>query len=106
MASGIRQEKTRPNGLVTLVFRFHPHSPAIHFPLAGDGISEIQDDFISSLQMLDGFRRKMNGQFPLHYIASEHLYNMTNIGLNIHSDKLCDVSEVIFDKGENSQETG
>jgi alkylhydroperoxidase family enzyme len=25
-------------------------------------------------------------------IASEHLYNMTNIGLNIHADMLCDVS--------------
>jgi len=23
-------------------------------------------------------------------VASEHVYNMTNIGLNIHSDKLCD----------------
>ena len=25
-------------------------------------------------------------------VASEHLYNMTNIGLNIHSDMLCEVS--------------
>jgi len=25
-------------------------------------------------------------------VASEHLYNMTNIGLNIHSDILCDIS--------------
>ena len=25
-------------------------------------------------------------------VASEHFYNMTNIGLNIHSDMLCDVS--------------
>jgi alkylhydroperoxidase family enzyme len=25
-------------------------------------------------------------------VASEHLYNMTNIGLNIHSDTLCDIS--------------
>jgi alkylhydroperoxidase family enzyme len=25
-------------------------------------------------------------------VASEHQYNMTNIGLNIHSDMLCDVS--------------
>jgi alkylhydroperoxidase family enzyme len=24
-------------------------------------------------------------------VASEHLYNITNIGLNIHSDMLCDV---------------
>jgi alkylhydroperoxidase family enzyme len=26
-------------------------------------------------------------------VASEHLYNMTNIGLNVHSDRLCNVSE-------------
>ncbi|MBZ5543100.1 MAG: carboxymuconolactone decarboxylase family protein [Acidobacteriia bacterium] len=25
-------------------------------------------------------------------VASEHLYNMTNIGLNIHSDMVCDIS--------------
>jgi alkylhydroperoxidase family enzyme len=25
-------------------------------------------------------------------VASEHVYNMTNIGLNIHSDMLCDVT--------------
>lgn len=25
-------------------------------------------------------------------VASEHMYNMTNIGLNIHSDMLCDIS--------------
>lgn len=25
-------------------------------------------------------------------VATEHLYNMTNIGLNIHSDMLCDLS--------------
>lgn len=25
-------------------------------------------------------------------VASEHLYNLTNIGLNIHSDGLCDIS--------------
>jgi len=26
-------------------------------------------------------------------VASEHLYNMTNFGLNIHSDMLCDISK-------------
>ena len=26
-------------------------------------------------------------------VASEHLYNMTNIGLNIHSDMLCDLGK-------------
>lgn len=25
-------------------------------------------------------------------VASEHFYNMTNIGLNIHSDMLCDIA--------------
>jgi len=25
-------------------------------------------------------------------VASEHLYNLTNLGLNIHSDMLCDIS--------------
>ena len=25
-------------------------------------------------------------------VASEHVYNMTNIGLNIHSDMLCDMN--------------
>jgi len=25
-------------------------------------------------------------------VASEHVYNMTNIGLNIHSDMLCDIN--------------
>ena len=25
-------------------------------------------------------------------VASEHFYNLTNIGLNIHSDMLCDIS--------------
>jgi AhpD family alkylhydroperoxidase len=26
-------------------------------------------------------------------VASEHIYNITNIGLNIHSDMLCDIQE-------------
>ena len=26
-------------------------------------------------------------------VASEHFYNMTNIGLNIHSDMLCDIAK-------------
>lgn len=28
----------------------------------------------------------------VYLVASEHVYNMTNIGLNIHSDMLCDLS--------------
>jgi len=27
-------------------------------------------------------------------VASEHVYNMTNIGLNIHSDMLCDITKI------------
>ena len=27
-------------------------------------------------------------------VATEHLYNMTNIGLNIHSDMLCDITRM------------
>jgi alkylhydroperoxidase family enzyme len=29
----------------------------------------------------------------VYIVASEHVYNMTNIGLNIHSDMLCDISK-------------
>jgi len=29
----------------------------------------------------------------VYVIASEHVYNMTNIGLNIHSDMLCDIAK-------------
>lgn len=28
-----------------------------------------------------------------YVIASEHVYNMTNIGLNVHSDMLCDITK-------------
>jgi hypothetical protein len=27
-------------------------------------------------------------------VASEHFYNMSNIGLNIHSDMLCDFTRI------------
>jgi len=33
-------------------------------------------------------------------VASEHLYNITNIGLNIHSDMLCDISRKKKENGE------
>lgn len=29
----------------------------------------------------------------VYVVASEHVYNMTNIGLNIHSDMLCDITK-------------
>jgi alkylhydroperoxidase family enzyme len=28
----------------------------------------------------------------VYVVATEHVYNMTNIGLNIHSDLLCDIA--------------
>lgn len=31
----------------------------------------------------------------VYLIASEHVYNLTNIGLNIHSDMLCDITKKI-----------
>lgn len=35
-------------------------------------------------------------------VASEHVYNMTNIGLNIHSDRLCDISRKQRSSGESA----
>ena len=29
----------------------------------------------------------------VYVVASEHVYNLTNLGLNIHSDMLCDISK-------------
>ena len=29
----------------------------------------------------------------VYLVASEHMYNMTNIGLNIHSDMICDIAK-------------
>ena len=29
----------------------------------------------------------------VYLVASEHLYNLTNIGLNIHSDMICDIAK-------------
>ncbi len=29
----------------------------------------------------------------VYLVATEHVYNMTNIGLNIHSDMLCDIAK-------------
>ena len=34
----------------------------------------------------------------VYLIASEHLYNLTNIGLNIHSDQLCDIRRAQAEK--------
>src|SRR5262249_26385236 len=38
-------------------------------------------------------------------VASEHLYNLTNIGLNIHSDMLCDITKKARDEsGDRTNE--
>ena len=69
------------------------------------------DTFLSPIEEPQGlimklayyFSRRQFGKVSHHYsereiceivwlVASEHLYNMTNIGLNIHSDMLCDIS--------------
>ena len=60
-------------------------------------------DFATELTEMKRVSPETLGQLSRHYsereiceivwlIASEHLYNMTNIGLNIHSDMLCDIS--------------
>ena len=36
-------------------------------------------------------------------VASEHLYNITNIGMNIHSDMLCDIRK---EKALKAQQAG
>lgn len=39
----------------------------------------------------------------VYLVASEHVYNMTNIGLNIHSDMLCDlVKKRKYQQAENA----
>src|SRR5207249_108859 len=38
--------------------------------------------------------REQVARINVWLVASEHFYNMTNIGLNIHSDMLCDISRM------------
>ena len=38
-------------------------------------------------------RRLGRRRSTVYVIASEHVYNMSNIGLNIHSDMLCDITK-------------
>ncbi len=60
-------------------------------------------DYVSELTKEKKVSPEIFARMALHYsereiceivwlVASEHLYNMTNIGLNIHSDMLCDIS--------------
>jgi len=46
----------------------------------------------ATFKRLSGFYSERQICEIVWLVASEHLYNMTNIGLNIHSDMLCDIS--------------
>jgi alkylhydroperoxidase family enzyme len=61
-------------------------------------------DYVTELTKDKQVSRDTFAQMSLHYsereiceivwlVASEHLYNVTNIGLNIHSDMLCDITK-------------
>lgn len=60
-------------------------------------------DYVTELTRDKNVKRETFTRLARHYsersiceivwlVASEHVYNMTNIGLNIHSDMLCDIS--------------
>lgn len=60
-------------------------------------------DYVSELTMSKKVNPGTFARLERHYsdrkiceivwlVASEHVYNMTNLGLNIHSDLLCDIS--------------
>jgi alkylhydroperoxidase family enzyme len=61
-------------------------------------------DYVTELTVEKKVSRDTFARMARHYseraiceivwlVATEHLYNVTNIGLNIHSDMLCDVSK-------------
>jgi alkylhydroperoxidase family enzyme len=60
-------------------------------------------DYVTALTRDKAVTPEIFSQMAAHYseraiceivwlVASEHFYNLTNIGLNIHSDMLCDIS--------------
>jgi alkylhydroperoxidase family enzyme len=60
-------------------------------------------DYVTELTREKKVNRETFARMACHYserqiceivwlVASEHIYNMTNLGLNIHSDMLCDLS--------------
>jgi alkylhydroperoxidase family enzyme len=60
-------------------------------------------DYVTELTMTKKVNPETFARLARHYsereiceivwlVASEHIYNMTNLGLNIHSDMLCDIS--------------
>ena len=61
-------------------------------------------DYVTDLTRNKHVRPEVFARLSRHYserqiceivwlVATEHVYNMTNIGLNIHSDLLCDISK-------------
>ena len=71
-------------------------------PLFNDG-ERAALDYVTELTRDKNVKTETFARLRKHYseraiceivwlVASEHVYNMTNIGLNIHSDMLCDIS--------------
>jgi len=71
-------------------------------PLFNDG-ERAAFDYVTELTRDKNVKTETFARLRKHYseraiceivwlVASEHVYNMTNIGLNIHSDMLCDIS--------------
>src|SRR5579863_8795415 len=61
-------------------------------------------DYVTALAREKKVDRATFDRLAVHYsereiceivwvVASEHVYNMTNIGLNIHSDMLCEIAK-------------
>jgi alkylhydroperoxidase family enzyme len=61
-------------------------------------------DYVTTLAKEKKVNPKIFAELQKHYserqiceivylVASEHIYNMTNIGLNIHSDMLCNIAQ-------------
>lgn len=60
-----------------------------------DYVTELTRDKKVSAETFDRLKRHFSEREICEIVwlvASEHVYNMTNIGLNIHSDMLCDLS--------------
>ncbi len=67
------------------------------------GAERVALDYVTELTMTKKVHPETFARLAQHYsereiceivwlVVSEHVYNMTNLGLNIHSDMLCDIS--------------
>jgi alkylhydroperoxidase family enzyme len=78
-------------------------------------------DYVSELTKTKQVNKETFDRVAKHYsereicemawlVASEHLYNMTNLALNIHSDMLCDISRkkkvTLIDPGTSDPVSG